>query len=194
MIRFVAFEGIDGCGKDTQAELLREAWRAQGRAVLGWAEPARDFVRSLLGTGEGIDAHALLFAADRLMSAPHLAGALADGYHVVQTRSWMSTMVYQRSRWSFRALELMHERLTLWPDVVVVLDVTLDVALQRIEARGKPLEVYETRKALEPVAEAYAAFVRTKTYCGRPIVGVDGQGSPEEVHQRVLHALEEVDP
>ncbi|HZT14968.1 MAG TPA: dTMP kinase [Gaiellaceae bacterium] len=99
---FVTFEGVDGSGKTTQAELLAGWLREQGRNVLLTREPGGtplgERVRGLLLEGEemGAWAEAALFAAARAEHVERaIAPALADGADVVSDRYLDSSVAYQ---------------------------------------------------------------------------------------------------
>ncbi len=100
---FISFEGIEGCGKSTQADLLVEAMASAGYQVLPVHEPGstslgqrlRRFLKdeSVSPTPE---AELLLFCAARAeLVANVLSPSLARGMHVVADRYADSTMAYQ---------------------------------------------------------------------------------------------------
>lgn len=169
---WVAFEGLDGCGKSTQSKILAERLdavhtREPGASALG-AE-----VRRIVLHGDvpvGARAEALLFAADR---AQHLEEvvmpALQSGRHVVSDRSVWSSVVYQGVGRGL-GMDAVAE-VNQWacgrrfPDVVVYLRSDLDAAMarigsapDRIESAGT--EFYErTREAFELLAVRYGWVV-----------------------------------
>jgi dTMP kinase len=99
---FVTFEGIDGSGKSTQAELLADWLREQGRTVLATREPGGtpvgEAVRNLVLHGDEVSpwAEAALFASAR---AEHVESAirpaLERGHDVVCDRYLDSSVAYQ---------------------------------------------------------------------------------------------------
>jgi dTMP kinase len=147
---FVVLEGGEGSGKSTQAALLATRLRAEDREVLETFEPggtARGArLRSaLLDDDTPLDPRAelLLMAADRAQHVSELIEpALQRGAVVVCDRFSPSTLVYQGVARGLGIDEVVAiDRFAaqgVQPDVVVVLDVSDAVALERLpEARDR---------------------------------------------------------
>lgn len=156
---WITFEGGDGSGKTTQAELLRDWFEQQGRRVVRTREPGgtevgrtiREIV--LHSRGElGPRAEALLFAADRAHHIDTLvAPALERGDVVIQDRYLDSSVAYQGAARALGADEV--RELSMWatggalPDVTVLLDLDPAVARRRLDADDKPFDRLESEKA-----------------------------------------------
>ena len=146
--RFITFEGGEGTGKSTQAGLLAHKLEALGLGVLLTREPGgspgAEIIRHVLLSGAakplGADAEAMLFAAAR---EDHvrctIEPALAAGKWVVCDRFADSTRVYQGALGQVdRRLIKGLERVSigaLLPDLTLILDVPVDVALDRLALR-----------------------------------------------------------
>ena len=137
----VAFEGVDGSGKSTQARILAGAVGAVLTFEPGATRLGSALRHLLLDPGQpepDVRAEALLIAADR---AQHVAEvvrpALAEGRVVVTDRFSGSTLAYQGYGRGLPVGEL--RQLVGWatggvePDLTVVLDVPLEVARHRLE-------------------------------------------------------------
>jgi len=150
---FVTFEGVDGSGKSTQAELLRAYLAENGHEVVATREPGGtpigERIRELLLDGGEMTAwaEASLFAAARAELAEHvIRPALARGADVVCDRYLDSSLVYQgiaRGLGVERVLELNVAIRNLMPDRTFVLLVDTRTAagrvgttLDRIEREG----------------------------------------------------------
>lgn len=129
---FVTFEGVDGSGKSTQAELLRDALAADGRDVLLTREPGGtevgERVRELVLDGPEMTpwAEAALFAAARAeLVATVIRPALDRGADVIADRYVDSSLAYQgiaREIGVEHVLELnLHVVQGLMPDITVLL-------------------------------------------------------------------------
>jgi dTMP kinase len=148
---FVTFEGLDGSGKTTQAELLRE-WLEQerGRVVLTrepGGTPLGERVRELLLEGDSIApwSEAALFAAARAELVERVIGpALAEGADVVSDRYLDSSLAYQgvaRGLGVERVLALNIDAIRgILPDVTFLLLVDVDEARKRSPAARDRIE------------------------------------------------------
>ncbi len=99
---FVSFEGLDGSGKSTQAELLRARLEAEGREVVSTREPGGtelgEQIRKLVLHGGHVVpwAEALLYAASRAQHVEEvIRPALARGASVICDRYVDSSVAYQ---------------------------------------------------------------------------------------------------
>ena len=193
--RFIVFEGGDASGKSTQARRL--AWRlgAEGHDVVQTFEPGdtevgRDIRTLLLDGPDRIEpvAEVLLLAADRAQQVNEIIRpALARGAHVVADRYVPSSLAYQGigRGLGVEVVEQINQLATggLEPDVVVVLDVSDEVAATRRESPEDRLE----RAGPEfhaMVRQAYRDLAAQRGW-----ILVDGAGSEDEVAERVWQVV-----
>lgn len=103
---YIVIEGQDGTGKDTQANLLREYFEKQGKAVVSYAESGTasedDFISTIAklnyGSNQDIDhrTRVLLYLINRYEQWRKLAEpTLKSGGIVITTRNWFSTLIYE---------------------------------------------------------------------------------------------------
>jgi dTMP kinase len=146
--RFISFEGGEGSGKSTQIKTLAERLAAAKLHAIVTREPGgspgaeiiRHLVLSGMGKLLGPDAETLLFAAardDHVRTV--IEPALKQGIWVLCDRFSDSTRVYQGSLGQVASAVLnAMQRVTigdLKPDLTVILDVPVEVGLQRAAAR-----------------------------------------------------------
>jgi dTMP kinase len=193
MARFIVLDGVDGCGKSTQAGLLAaELTRRAGRPALHLREPgstrAGEAIRALLLSREhDFDAgvESLLFAAARRQMLRELvAPALAEGRDVVCERFHPSTFAYQACGGGLPERDVL-ELLARWanepaPDLLILLDLDPEVAARR---RGAPLDRIEDKGLAfqRKVALGYRRYAELR----RDARTVDASGSVDAVAARI---------
>lgn len=190
---FISLEGIDGSGKSTQAKLLVEKL---GEETLLIREPggteAAERIRELLADpAVELDpfAELLLFLAARAdLTARVIRPALEAGRHVVADRFADSSVAYQGAARGLGVGETIS--LTdnasdgLWPDLTILLRVDPEAGLARAEGTDRfESEGLELQRAVATAYEEIAKIASDR------VVVVEGDGSVEEVHERVMSAV-----
>lgn len=200
---FIAFEGIDGCGKSTQVtRLARVITERTGFEVVLVREPGGtqlgERVRALLldpATGDiSPEAEALLYAASRAeLISEVIAPALERGAWVIADRFIGSSLVYQGVA---RGLGVERVRAanalavgTHLPDLTLLLDLPVDVAVSRRSATGEaPDRIEQAGNAfMAQVADAYRSCASAE----QSWISVDADAPPDAVFEHVLAAVNE---
>lgn len=197
---FIALEGIDGSGKSTQARIITEKLLSLGKKVHLTTEPTDSPIGKLIRDifNHRLDADqrtiAGLFVADRL---EHLLNRkngilkkLEEGYHVITDRYYFSSYayhgVYMSMDWVIQANSLSAE--IKRPDINIFIDITPEVAIERLKNERKTLEIFETLENLRKVRDKYfEAFEKLKHV--EKIVIINGEQSVKEVSERILDLL-----
>ena len=190
---FVSLEGVDGSGKSTQARLLVEAL---GEDTVAIREPggteAAERIRELLAdpTVE-LDSMAelMLFLAARAdLTERVIRPALEAGRHVVADRFSDSSVAYQGAARGLGVGEVIGlcETATdgLWPDLTLLLRVDPETGLGRAEGDDR----FE-REGLSLQQAVATAYEEIAIIASDRVVAIDATGSVEEVHQRVMEAV-----
>lgn len=197
---FISFEGIDGCGKSTQARLLAEALRSKGGDVLLTREPGgspgAEEIRRLLVEGSGerwsAETEVLLFTAARRDHLERTINpALQAGKTVITDRFADSTRVYQgaaRGEWRDLVDRLHSLIIAVEPDVTFVIDVEPVTALARGNARGGNEDRFESL-GLDFQESLAAGFRALALEYPDRVRLIDGSGTAQDVAARVLAAL-----
>ncbi|HTY12560.1 MAG TPA: dTMP kinase [Candidatus Omnitrophota bacterium] len=146
---FISFEGGEGCGKSTHAEMLKKYLESAGKQVVITREPGGTALggtlrKILLDDDLSIEplTEMLFFGADRVEHVEKvIRPALAEGKIVISDRFIDSTIAYQLGG---RVLPEDMVRYINWiaskglvPDLTFLLDVPVEEGLKRTAARGK---------------------------------------------------------
>jgi dTMP kinase len=194
--KFIVFEGVDGCGKSTQIQLLAKQLRNLGHEVLITREPGgtktAEQIRSVLKQpAEPLDltTELLLFSAARCHHVNNvIKPALEKGQIVLCDRYYLSSLVYQQleskvSKQTLQALELLSFD-NLFPDLTFVFDLSLEVCLERIRLRNETPDHFENTERLKRVISAY----KNAKYPNKPsasIAHINAAQPVEEVEKLV---------
>lgn len=195
----ILFEGIDGCGKDTQLSILKERLARTRRTVatvkhpgytpfgrqirnliLGGEQPAADMARRVLFWADFLDTAANLPSVDVVIFNRHpLLSNVAYGVASGTPRHLLEEL-------SRTFMPLAPEAK---PDLVFVIDIPVDEAYRRIYQRGKPLTKVEENGSefMEKVRAVYLDIAAQT-----PNVHlVNGMNDPEDVAAEVYAKLQQ---
>ena len=159
---YIVFEGIDGAGKSTQIQLLKEWLEANGFRVETLVEPTdskvgkliREILQSPDATSDRVQKTlGLLFAADRMF----IMDKLEDESKIfISDRSFISSLAYQEpAEW----IEVLN-RYAKKPDLLILLD--LDV--KKSVARTSGEDTFENAEFLTGVKENYLKLAENYTH------------------------------
>lgn len=169
--QFFALEGIDGSGKSTQLQLLAQKLEAAGVPCLTTCEPTAGPIGKLLRqvlTGQvTCDSRVVapLFAADRLdhllNKETGLCQAVDRGMVVLSDRYYFSSYAYQSVdlplEWVIEANRPC--AVLLRPTATLFIDVSPELALERIARNREGAELFETKDRLTRTrAQYFKAF------------------------------------
>lgn len=198
---FLTFEGIDGCGKTTQLNLLATHLRESGHDVLVTREPggtslAESIRNYLLHTQRPLDARAelLLFGAARAQHIDEvIQPALRRRAIVLCDRFADSSVAYQGYGLGLPEsfIKQMNGFATesVWPDVTFLFDV--DVATGQERRRAERGEDRIEARGLEFQEKVRQGFLQLAREEPKRVLVLDAAQSPDAIHQQVLAILRE---
>ena len=148
---FITFEGIEGCGKTTQLNLLKEFLTGRGHTVVATREPGGtrlgDMIRKLvLTTGTTpIDSKAelMLYQASRAQHMHEvIKPALKKGHIVLCDRFCDATLAYQGHAQALPQdyIEMLNQFTSdnRSPDFTILIDCPVELGLARAQGQGNP--------------------------------------------------------
>ncbi len=186
---FIVIEGFDGVGKSTLARRLADRLRNEGHEVLEVREPGGTPVAEAARVvvldprlDAAIEAELFLILAARADLVKRvIVPALQDGVVVISDRFDLSTEAYQvAGRQLPRDAVMSANALAtggLTPDLTLVLDTPVDVAVARRASKGDAPDRIE--RVNEEVQSRIAAAFREAS--GPGVIHIDATGSVDEV-------------
>ena len=194
--RYIAFEGLEGCGKSTHVTRLAEAiggitTREPGGTAIGAA--LRTAMLDTKNTMLSPRAEALMMSADRAQHIDELVvPALTAGKHVVSDRSAFSSLAYQGYGRLLNIDELKRFNSWAiqdnWPELVIFIDVPIDQLLERLQKRELDRFEREDRSFFERI---YTGFHTMAAADPSRWMIIDGTPSKDEVQSAILQGVQD---
>jgi len=210
--KYIVIEGIDGCGKTTQAEILTKYFRKLGREVVLTREPRKkgiigNLVHKVLTGKLKLHPKAIqyLFTADRVIHYEDvIIPALKEGKIVISDRCFWSAIVYgildrMEGKYDYNIadqllisqsiISMYHQFIV--PDYTFYLKIPIETSLKRI--RQKHLkdekEIYESKEKLQPVIRGYDWLAEKFK---REIITLNGEKTIKEVTEEIVQKLKKL--
>ncbi len=157
---FVVIEGIDGSGKGTQSGLLHKWMTDEGFEAILTGEPTDSETGRLIREGlkkGSLDpvTEALLFSADRRGHTKEIESELAAGKIVVCDRYLGSSLAYQGAHGLDMGWIEEINNFALKPDLLIILDISAEAAIKRVNSRGGKTDYFEKIEFLKRVRNNY---------------------------------------
>lgn len=176
---YVLFEGIDGSGKTTQAELLFKNLHDAfpDKKILRTREPTGGLIGTRIrekakdGSFRTRNEELSAFLGDRFLHVNETLRPALEGMDlIIQDRGYLSSAAYQGENID-EALKIVE--MQNWvpePDLVIFLDVPVLASLSRIRESGREFDEFEKADELERVRENYLSLLEDLPSHNRLIV------------------------
>lgn len=204
---FIVFDGIDGCGKSEQlgktARFLKKDFRRslpKGNCLVvkETKEPSKDrffgkrIYEDLARAGglHEIDPFGFQawFACDSKENLEdNIIRFLRCGCVMLSDRFRPSMVYGARNISEIPVLMLLNQSIIgasfIWPDAVLIFDVTVETAIKRLGQKGRILDGHESKKTLlERVRNNYLLFAKMYPNCHI----IDAEEPPDRVFEKIL--------
>src|SRR3989344_2784103 len=194
--KFIVIEGLDGSGKSAQVDLVIDFLKESGKDVVVTREPTTESesgrkIKQALKKEIIVEPLELqkLYVQDRREHLDNkVIPALKAGKFVVSSRYAFSTLAYGYSDGlDVDGLVKMNEEFLL-PDFTVIINVSPESCVERIEKRGEEKELFEHLGRLTKVNQIYQKVPEMF----ENVVMVDGERSIDTVFGDIKKFLEKL--
>jgi len=193
---FIVFEGIDGSGTSTQANLLRDHMLVDDISAILTSEPSEGPIGNMIRQGmkgrirfsDDLDSFdkqmAYLFAADRhdhlYNEVDGVLNFIEQGVHVISTRYFFSSYAYNAGDDSLKLVKRLNESFPN-PSLVIYLKNSVECSITRMKNRAFK-DAYENEQKLKKVSENYdRIFSEYKDH----ILILDATKDSKELHDEI---------
>ena len=194
---FITFEGIDGCGKTTQIQLLKEYYEEKGFNVLITREPGAkglgEKLREILLNYDGevsSNCESFLFLADRAQHIDTIIKpAINNGTIVLCDRHTDSTVAYQGygRELNLKQIHYLNNIATnnIKPDLTFILDIDVETSLNRI---GKNRDRMESA-GIDFFNSVRNGYIEISKQEPNRVKLIQGNNSIEEIHNEIIQNI-----
>ncbi len=188
-------EGIDGCGKSTEARLLKDYLEKQGHKVAMMREPGgSEYYEGLretmlAHTARPVISDALLSAAGRAANIVETKNYIKNDTWVLSDRAYPTTFAYQAAQGlNWDIIEQINDFALggFEYDIKILLDLPIDVAHKRLIDAGKKPDYWQSR-GLDFFAKTRENYLKLAEQEGHFII--DGAQSIDAVHQQIIKII-----
>lgn len=202
---FLVLDGIDGCGKSTQAKKLSKYFVSNNIQTLLTAEPSDydlgKILRKYLQKPEvPASVDALLFAADRIEHCnKEILPDLKKGFIVISDRYRDSSYIYQSIEGKNENVSMDWikniNKFSLIPDLTIIIDIDPKIGLKRKRkqaniSNNQSLDKFEIDEFQKTIREEFIKIAKNSNESKEGIhVLIDGNGTEEEVFREILRII-----
>lgn len=192
--KLIVFEGIDGCGKDTQIELLKRKLVSMHYDTvivrnITTGSIGKAIREILCDSSMYLNNHQVgcLFAAELHNVVSDIKGLLNSGLNVICNRYYFSTLAYATNNHSEFMDILGICKFEIEPDILIYLDLDPEIAMERISKSRDKLDGYEEINWLTHIKKRYDVALKvvkptTKLY------RIDANRPVSEVYTDILYS------
>lgn len=192
---FISIDGVDGCGKSTQIELLTDWLNQMGQPVVAVRDPGstklgeslREILLQRVEIPLSITAEMLMYMASRSQLVDEVViPAIAAGQHVISDRFLLANVVYQGCAGGLDPEEIWEvgeiATRARTPDLTIVLDIDPEISYQRMQGGLDRME----KRGIDYMRKVRAGFLSQGKRLGNNLIVIDASETIQEIHRRIV--------